>query len=214
MAARRNSVLDSGYATTRTVYVRPSSREEHIYLSGWSNADPGRSIDNDSIWSSAEQSGDTEHYTDDEPAKRKVKLRKKLPTKKKRGKAQQHDQRKKSANKAKKSSSNKVHDDRENDSKRSCRRTPFNKLFEYSISSDSEAPRRRTRTNKLKSEVRRKTNLVVSRRTSPLLLRTPNTTKHVTHCTDLVMQLVLLHVIHLEPAPTKDVQMVTMTLDA
>lgn len=150
-AARRISVLDHGCATTRTVYVRPSSGEEHIYLSPWTNADQSRSTDNDSEWSSVEHSDDSGHSTDEEPPKKKGKQRRKLSSKnlkQGKGKAKWHSQRQRSASKVKSPRSNKVHDDSEEYSEHSPRRTHFIKLFEDSSSSDSEPIPRRTRTNR------------------------------------------------------------------
>jgi len=127
-------------------------------LSPWSNADPGRSIDNDSEWSSADQSDDTEHSTDGEPPSRKGKERMKLPSKKAKGKAQRYDQRKKAASKSKKRFSSQLHVDSEDDSERPHRRTQYKKPFEDSSSSDSESPRSRNRTSKQKVRGKAKDN--------------------------------------------------------
>jgi hypothetical protein len=156
-AARRIPVFDLGCATTRTVYVRPSSGEEHIYLSPWTYADPGRSIDNDSEWSSAAQSNESEQSTGDEQPRRKRKQQTKPLSKeqtKVKGRAQRHDQRKKPSRSAKNGHGSILTDESEDDSERPHVRTHSNRLFDDSRSSGSELPRRHTRTNK--NEVRGK----------------------------------------------------------
>lgn len=139
-AARRMTVLDPGFATTSTVHVRATSREEHIYLSPWIYADPGRSADPDSEWSSTEQSNGCALSTEDGSAAERGGQKTRLYNKSqkpKKVKAQYRHQRKNFVSKAKNHFHSLGRDDSEDGFERPRRQTRTNSFFERNSSIDS-----------------------------------------------------------------------------